>query len=247
MKKVLASLALAVSALALPAAAYANVVSTTINFETIDTSFTMAAPFLVNGDEFYTPGINGRTMWFDPASNAPGAHLGDFVGSIITGACDGGLACPVNNPTTYIGMLDDGFLAIGSVEAGFTFSVKSLSASFIGEVDAQSSVPGFLALEGHRASDGLSLTAYYALTGLDANGHLNFSTINTGAFGDYEFDVVFAYGYACKAGTCSAFTDNRAQFALDDIAIEHVPEPASLALVGIAGLALVGARRRRAA
>jgi hypothetical protein len=93
----------------------------------------------------------------------------------------------------------------------------------------------------------MSLTAYYALTGVDASGHLNFSSIDTGAFGDYEFDIVYAYGYACTDSTCQAFSTNQAQFALDDIAIEHVPEPASLALVGVAGLALVGARRRRAA
>jgi hypothetical protein len=250
MKKVLASLALAVSALTLSAAAQANVVGTTITFDPIDTSTLYFPPLLVYGDEFYTPGINGRTMWFDPASNSSIGGPGDFVGSIVTGDCsdpDASLQCPANNATNYVSLLDDAFLAFGSVEAHFTFSVQSLSASFIGSGGQLPSTPGYVALQGYRASDGLTLTAYYALTGLDADGHLNFGTIDTGAFGDYEFDVVYAYGYACTDSTCSSFSTNKAQFALDDIAIEHVPEPASLALVGIAGLALVGARRRRAA
>lgn len=244
MKKVLASLALAVSAFTLPAVAQAGVLSTTVTFDPVDTSGLFFPPLLVYGDEFYQPGLGGRTMWFDPASNASGAQLGDLTGSILNGAC-ADLMCPTNNATNYVGMLDDAFLAFGSI-GGFTFSVQSLNASFIGSGDPLNTTPGYLALQGVTA-DGMSLTAYYALTGVDASGHLNFSTIDTGAFGDYEFATVYAYGYSCKDTTCSAFSTNQAQFALDDITIEHVPEPASLALVGIAGLALAGARRRRAA
>lgn len=245
MKKVLASLALAVSALTLSATAQAGVLRTTVTFDPVDTSTLFFPPLLVYGDEFYQPGLNGHTMWFDPASNSPMGGLGDLVGSILNGAC-ADLLCPVNNATNYVGLVDDAFLAMGST-GNYTFSVQSVNASFIGSGDPLTDMPGLLALQGFRASDGMTLTAYYALTGLDSAGHLNFGVIDTGAFGDYEFDVVYAYGYACNDLTCNAFSTNRAQFALDDITIEHVPEPASLALVGIAGLALAGARRRRAA
>lgn len=250
MKRIGKRLALAAAALLTTLSVQAGVLSTTITFDPLDTSTLMMGDsgFLLNGDEFYQPGLAGRTMWFDPFSNHPSAQFGDFVGAIQNGAC-ADLVCPVNNQTNYISMLNDGVLAFGSTD-GFRFSVKSLSASFVaGFGDALQSTAGFLALQGVRG--GVSTTAYFALNGLDANNNLNFATINTGAFGNIEFDLVYAFGYACPApgagNSCVAFSSDRAQFAVDNIVIEHVPEPASLALLAIAGLAAGRVTRRRAA
>lgn len=244
MKKVLASVALAAAALAAPLVAQAGVLRSTITFDPVPASpFTPFAPLLTNGDEFYQSGIGGRTMFFDTFSNSQLAQPGDLVGAILDGAC-ANLLCPTNNATSYLAMLDDAVAVFGHAD-GFTFSLKSVDASFIGSGDPFGATPGYLALQGVR--NGQSLTAYFALSGLDANGMLNFGTINTGAFGNYEFDYIYAYGYACQNTSCSAFSTNQAQFALDNLVIEHVPEPASLALVFVAGAALAGARRRKAA
>lgn len=249
MKKTLTSIAFAAVALAASVSAQAGVLRTTISFDPVDTSTLMYGDsgFLGHGDEFYQAGLAGRTMFFDPFSNAANAQVGDFVGALLNGACSD-LLCPVNNPTNYLAMLDDGVLAFGSTD-GFRFSVKSFNASFIGSGDPLQSTPGFIRLQGVRG--GVSTTATFALTGLDANGQLNFGVINTGAFGNLEFDYVYAYGFACPApgqgNSCTSFSTDRAQFALDDIVIEHVPEPGSLALLAVAGLAAGRVTRRRAA
>lgn len=253
MKKVFTLAALAAAALTVAMSAQAGVLRSTINFESpVDgttTPFAPAAPLLGSGDEFYQPGIGGHTMFFDPFSNSASAVAGDLVGALITGTdfCTG-VQCPVNNASTYLAMLDDGVVVFGSND-GFRFSVKSFKASFIGNGDPIAVTPGFVRLQGVRG--GVSTTATFALTGLDAAGNLNFGTFNTtGAFSTTEFDYVYAYGFACPtpgtAGSCTSFSTDRAQFGLDDIVIEHVPEPASLALLSVAGLAALRASRRRA-
>ncbi|KQV88240.1 MULTISPECIES: NF038120 family PEP-CTERM protein [unclassified Roseateles] len=251
MKKVLTLVALAAAAFTASMGAQAGVLRSTIDFETpIDGSPFLSypgLPLLGNGDEFYQPGIAGHTMFFDPFSNSALAQPADLVGVMAAGADCFGAQCPVNNASTYIGLLDDAVLLFGAND-GFRFSIKSFKASFIGNGDPIAATPGFVRLQGVR--NGVSTTATFALTGLDAAGNLNFGTYSTGAFGNTEWDYVYAFGFACPTpgttGSCTAFGTDRAQFALDDVVIEHVPEPASLALLSVAGLAAFRASRRRA-
>lgn len=249
MKKFGIRIALAAAALVAAIGAQAGVLRTTITFDPVDTSQLILGEVgvLVNGDSFTQAGLAGRSMFFDAFSNSAIAEPGNLVGSLLSGACTD-LLCPVNNPSSYLAMLDDGAVVFGSTD-GFRFSVKSFNASFIGNGDAiTTSTPGYVALQGVR--NNIPTTAYFALSGVDGNGRLNFGTVDTGAFGNQEFDFVFAFGFSCTAfdgSQCLAFSTNQAQFALDDISIEHVPEPASLALLAIAGLAAGRVTRRRAA
>lgn len=237
----------AVAAAAL-VACLGNAQAAVITFEeSLDSPLALMAPFFGNGDEFYQNGF-----WLDPFSNAPGAQLGDFVGAVVDGSDPGTcvtLKCPVNNATHYYTSVNDGVLALGRMDQT-GFKVNGFDASFLGAgVSTLPAVAGLLRLQGVLA-DGSSLTQTYLLDGADAAGNLNFGTYQTaGAFRSTEFVLLFAFGFVCNdIGNCNAFSTNQGQFALDNIDISVIPEPASLALATLS-LGLMGAvhRRRRVA
>ncbi len=184
-------------------------------------------------------------------SNTLGAMPGDYVGNFFNGAdstsCTDGLACPVNNATTYYGALNDSLINIGINGPG-DFKVKSFDASFIGGTPvANTTYPalsGLLRIQGFFADGG---TAYetYALNGPTGDA-FNFAHFNTSAaFGNLSFAQVYVFGFACEtAGGCNAFSNDRAQFALDNVTLAVVPEPSSFLLLGL-GLAGMGAMVRR--
>lgn len=234
----------AVAAIALSAGAAQAAL---IDFEQpVNTPTAPFAPFLTHGDEF----LQG-SYYFDPFSNAANAQFGDLVGAIIDGrdlAMCMGVLCPSNNPSTFLGALNDGAVAFGRTD-GQSFTVNSFDASFIGASGvALPPVAGLLRLQGF-TSTGATLTQTFQLAGPDTSGALGFASYHTsGSFASTQFATVYAFGFTCNAsGTCNAFSSDRGQFALDNISVSAVPEPESAAML-LLGLLSVGAavRRRRA-
>jgi hypothetical protein len=212
----------------------------------------------INFNNFFGPVAHGdyiQSSGYDLGfySNVPGAVPGqDLVGTFIDGStsqsCDIA-ACPVNNPTTYYGALDDSYIDL-TMTSGYRFTVKSFDASFIGgtpilpETAVYPAISGLLRIQGILANGGGSVTETYQLAGPSATG-FNFARYNTSAaFSKLEFSEALFYGFACNsAGSCSAFSTDRGQFGIDNINVE-VPEPASFALFGL-GMAGVAFSRRR--
>ena len=216
-----------------------------IDFEQpIDSPYAASAPFFGHGDEFYQGGY-----YFDPFSNAPNAVLGDFVGTMINGsdlAMCFSVLCPTNNPTSFYGSVNDGAMAFGRLD-GQSFSVNGFDASFMGASGARfPGVSGLLRLQGYTSS-GATMSQTYQLAGPDVNGAFGFSNYQTnGSFASTLFETVFAFGFACDInGSCSAFSSDTAQFALDNLSVTAVPEPETSAMFALGLLAMGAAVRRR--
>ncbi|MDB5936304.1 MAG: exosortase [Massilia sp.] len=215
----------------------------------------------INFEGYFGPTVHGdyiQTGGYDIGfySLAAGAVFGeDLVGSFLNGAdsqsCDVATTrCPVNNPSTYYANLNDGLIDVMSNTAASRFSINGFDASFIGGNATLSSYPavsGLLRIQGFFAN-GTSLYETYDLAGPSTTG-FNFAHYNTSAgFSSNAFVEAYVFGFACNSGgTCSAFSSDRGQFAIDNLSLNAVPEPASFALFGIGMIGMGAVARRRRA
>jgi hypothetical protein len=161
-------------------------------------------------------------------------------------------SCPVGADGTYYGGLNDGTLSIFNTTGSQTFKLKGLDFGFIGPVGG---LPDFsygrLILTGTTAG-GATIT-----TGADFAGQDNAGRFVFDLFG---LDAAFASTTlssltisACLfdgSGDCisdRAFTQNQAQFGIDNLRLAEVPEPGSIALLllGMAGLTATSRRRAK--
>lgn len=170
--------------------------------------------------------------------------IADFGALITNDDCAGGLQCPVNNPTTYYGALNDGYFVFGKTDDS-KFKISNLDASFIGAQNSPyAAVSALLYVAGYNGNTFVK-DIYLSLAG-PVNGQFQFANFQMGAFSNFEFTDVLVAGFACDlAGNCNRNT-NQANFAVDNITT-FVPEPGSFALLGLGLLGLGAASRRRAA
>lgn len=157
------------------------------------------------------------------------------------------IGCPSGASGNYLAVINDG--GVKFTRAGQQFQLGGLSLAFLPPVSVPAGDYGQLQFSGIRA-DGTVVSSTSAFPGQDANGSFTFGS----ALIDQKFRNEVLSSLTINAcifdgnGGCYNSLDNpafgQAQFALDDISFNAVPEPGSFLLVGL-GIGAIGLTRRR--
>ena len=230
------------TALALLGAAPA--MATVVDFESISPD-----AVYVDGD---TLGEAGYTLTAVDNHGGSSGAVGLLLNGLDSTSCWLG-GCPTNNTShSYLG-LNDGGVTIKKDDGG-KFSLRGLDFGFVAPFGG---LPNFsygqLLLTGTFANGG---TLGYALDfpGLDASGNPLFDTATLpSSFGYNELTSLTLNACLFDGnGGCTVAADisdpsiYQAQFAIDNLTLAEVPEPGSLALIGL-GMGALLARRRKSA
>lgn len=173
---------------------------------------------------------------------------GGFAGAIGDASSCAVAACPAGNSSMYYLGMNDGGLNIHRTDAS-TFSLQGLDYAFVAPVGG---LPNFnygqLVLVGQLAGGGTVSSAFdFPLQ--NAGGSYLFGAVPLGAaFGHASLSELTVSACLFDGnGSCFNPAANQAQFAIDNVNVSAVPEPASYAMLMLGLGAVAFAARRRAA
>jgi len=214
----------------------------TINFDTVPPSVHESGTSISEA---------GYNMLFVEGPVAASFGIVSGIGAVIDSndpfSCEV-IGCPAGGNGNYLAILNDGGVQLSSSLTG-GFRISGLNFSFISPVPVGPGDYGQLVLTGTNWQ-GATVSTSFAFPGQNNNGQFMFGAAGIdAAFGANVFSslTISACIYDLN-DVCSNSVDspafNQAQFALDDLALTAVPEPASFLLAAL-GLGALGVSRRR--
>jgi hypothetical protein len=196
----------------------------------------------------------GYNMLFVEGPVAASMNLVSGIGAVLDStdpfSCDV-IGCPAGGNGNYLAILNDGGVQFTHPGQLHGFTISGLNFSFISPVPVGPGDYGQLVLSGTNWF-GQSVSTTLAFPGQNGNNQFVFgaAALDAAFRGNVFTNLTISACIYDVDSVCSNSVDspafNQAQFALDDVTLNAVPEPASFLLAGL-GLAALGATRRRRA